>query len=324
MDSIATDEFQALILTQVETLGLDEELGRGAYGRVYKAKYCGKICAAKESHLILAEADAQQTIQSFLRECERCSKLRHPNIVQFLGVYFPEGDKAAFRLPAMIMELMESNLTSFLKRKIHVDIKFSIVSDVALGLCYLHSQKYPIVHRDLSSNNVLLTKQSNVAKISDFGVSIVMEAGRKNTTCPGHVDFMPPEALTAGPDYDCSLDVFSFAGIILHTFSQLWPTPSNAIDFDPKTRKLVPLSEVDRRAKYLDFLTGKGAALRPLVEQCLDMDPSVRPSMNLICKKIMYKDAASANSDVYEQKYHVVSLYCTNVLFHELRKCVPY
>ena len=97
---------------------LKEELGRGAYGKVYTVKYCKVICAAKEIHSILVEGvgeeEMHRTMESFLKECRKCSELRHPNIVQFLGIYYPpEGGGAIrrMRLPLMVMEMMAGSLS---------------------------------------------------------------------------------------------------------------------------------------------------------------------------------------------------------------------
>ena len=77
----------------------------------YKAKYRGIECAAKEIHPILLEGVAPQEQQSvkdtFIRECCRCSELAHPNIVRFMGIYYPSGRQL---LPAMVMELMDESL----------------------------------------------------------------------------------------------------------------------------------------------------------------------------------------------------------------------
>ena len=181
------DNFEGLQLKGVTELNCDE-LGRGAYGRVYAVKYCQTICAAKEIHSILVEGvgqvEMQRTIESFMRECRQCSTLRHPNIIQFLGVYYPTGGGGAnrMRLPVMVMEMMADSLTSFVNKheKIPVHIKYSIVHDVSLGLCYLHNHNPPIVHRDLSPNNVLLTVH-HVAKISDLGVAKVIKADSRKT-----------------------------------------------------------------------------------------------------------------------------------------------
>ena len=292
---MATGEsIQGFVLKGVTPLNR-KELGRGAYGKVYEVKYCETVCAAKEIHSILieevGETERRLTIESFLRECRQCSMLRHPNVIQFLGVYYPTeaGGANRMRLPVMVMEMMADSLTSFVDKheKIPVHIKYSIVHDVSLGLCYLHNHDPPIVHRDLSPNNVLLTAH-HVAKISDLGVAKVIKADSRKTMtkAPGTVDFMPPESLDDTPEYGPPMDVFSLAGIILHTFNQQWPRPSNNVKFDPKTRKMVALSEVERRQQYLDKMIGEAEVLRPLVEECLDYDPIVRPTIATVCERI--------------------------------------
>ena len=298
------DKFEGLE-SSLELKGVTElnrdELGRGAYGRVYAVKYCQTICAAKEIHSILVEGvgqvEMQRTIESFMTECRQCSTLRHPNVIQFLGVYYPTGEGGAnrMRLPVMVMEMMADSLTSFVDKheKIPVHIKYSIVHDVSLGLCYLHNHDPPIVHRDLSPNNVLLTAH-HMAKISDLGVAKVIKADSRKTMtkAPGTVDFMPPEALDDTPEYGPPMDVFSFAGIILHTFNQQWPSPSKNVKFDPKTRKKIALLEVERRQQYLDKMIGEAEVLRPLAEECLDDDPAVRPTIATVCEMIQVnKDA---------------------------------
>ena len=291
-----------------------KELGRGAYGKVYAVKYCQTVCAAKEIHSILiedvGETERRLTIESFLQEYRQCSMLRHPNVIQFLGVYYPTGADGAnkMRLPVMVMEMMADSLTSFVDKheKIPVHIKYSVVHDVSLGLCYLHNHDPPIVHRDLSPNNVLLMAH-HVAKISDLGVAKVIKADSRKTMtkAPGTVDFMPPEALTRNPLYGPPMDVFSFAGIILHTFNQQWPSPSEQVQFDPKTRRRVALSEVERRQQYLDKMIEEAEVLRPLVEECLDDDPGVRPTIATVCERIQ------VNKDVYmkENSEDVITLY---------------
>ena len=200
------------------------------------------------------------------------------------------------RLPVMVMEMMEDSLTSFVEKheKIPVYIKYSIVRDVSLGLCYLHNHDPPIIHRDLSPNNILLTVY-HVAKISDLGVAKVIRADSRKTMtkAPGTIDFMPPESLANSPVYGPPMDVFSFAGIILHTFNQQWPSPSENVKFDPNTRKMIALSEVERRQQYLDKMIGEAEVLRRLVKECMDYDPTMRPTMATVCERI------EVNKDVY-------------------------
>jgi len=131
-----------------------------------------------------------------------------------------------------------------------------------------------------------------VAKIGDLGVAKVVRADStktrsKLTTAPGTLHFMPPEALDdADPIYGTPVDVFSFGGIALHVFSEEWPTPSGAKIRDPTTNEMVSLSEVSRRKKYLDKMTGRAIELKPLIERCLDDDPIKRPTMGEVKETI--------------------------------------
>ena len=130
------EKLQRLTVSEslVETLG--QELGNGAYGKVYTVRYCGLLCAAKEIHSILMEGaqtleEKQRLKDNFVRECTHCSNLNHPNIVHFMGIYFPTRQL----LPVMIMELMDESLTSYMEKnhKIPLVKKGSILLDVAEG-----------------------------------------------------------------------------------------------------------------------------------------------------------------------------------------------
>ena len=126
-------------------------------------KYFETVCAAKEIHSILVEGvghvQTQRTIQSFMRECRQCSTLRHPNVIQFLGVYYPTGAGGANRmwLPVMVMEMMADSLTSFVEKhkKIPVHIKYSIVHNVSLGLCYPHNHDPLIVRAIMTYHQIM-------------------------------------------------------------------------------------------------------------------------------------------------------------------------
>ena len=283
--STGNERFAGLILKGVKESG--EEFGVGAYGRVFAVDYYGTVCAAKEVHSILISGvgveEFQRTRDNFLRECQQCAELRHPNIVQFLGVYYKPGSA----IPILVMEKMDESLRSSLERypKIPMTIKLSILFDVSLGLRYLHSHK--IVHRDLSSNNVLLSTLLR-AKISDLGVAKVVRSDSKKslTKIPGTADFMPPEAQLDMPIYDTSLDVFSYGGVVLHTATQLWPTPSAVKQYDLKTRKVRGFTEVERRQSYIDQMIGDAKELVPIAEQCLDEDPEARPSMIDVSERV--------------------------------------
>ena len=99
---LISEKLHELVLKDVKCL--DKELGRGAYGKVYTVKYGDTIYAAKEIHSLLVEvANSEEKLQlrhNFLQECYKCSVLHHPNIVRFVGVYYPQEDKSI--IPAMV------------------------------------------------------------------------------------------------------------------------------------------------------------------------------------------------------------------------------
>lgn len=288
MDNIhKLDRLQGLYLTGVKPNGKD--IGVGSYGRVFEVEYCGTVFAAKEVHSILLQGVGQEEFeaarQSFLTECIRSSSLGHPNIVTFLGVYNPSG---CSMLPVLVMERLQESLTSVVKKYPNIPMhkKLSILLDVSRGLWYLHTHSPPIIHRDLSPNNVLLTSQF-VAKISDLGVAKVLQADgkRSNTRAPGTVDFMPPEALLEVPEYGPSLDIFSYGGLILHVVNQEWPKPMHYVIIDCNTGKMIALSEVERRQQHLE-MKEIPTDLQLLVKQCLDNQPSKRPLIWDVSRRI--------------------------------------
>ena len=288
-------KFRELTLTNVKDL--NKPLGRGSYGRVFAVEYCGTPCAAKEIHsMLLPEQGGENYItKTFLHECYQCSILRHPNLVQFLGVYYPDttGPSRGPPLPIMVMEMMKENLTNVFEKheNIPADVKWSILYDIALGLQYLHCHDPAVIHRDLSPNNVLLTSRM-VAKIGDLGVAKVIKVDRRTvsryTLAPGTIDFMPPEALENEPKYGTPLDVFSYAGIVLFVANQEWPRPTEVTYKDPNNPKaLLARTEVERRHRYIDKLSNSGfEAVEPTIESCLSNEPVDRPSIVKVCEVV--------------------------------------
>ena len=277
-------------LSQITHTGVD--LGKGSYGKVFEVDYSGKPCAAKEIHSLLLELatgeGAVKIKDNFLRECQLWSTLRHPNVVQFLGIYYPRTDESG--LPIMFLEKMRDSVTSLIEKHDNIPllVKLSILYDVSLGLRYLHDHNPVVIHRDLSPNNILVTS-SLEAKITDLGVAKVMTTtgGTKTLTkTPGTSVFMPPEALDDKPVYGPPLDVFSFGGVILYVTSRQWPTPKSWSQIDPKTRKRIFLSEIERRQQYIDMMSGGDTALKPLVMSCLEDDPELRPSVTDISERL--------------------------------------
>ena len=212
-------QLQRFVLTGVRDIGT--EIGRGSYAAVVELQFRGLKCAGKKLHRPLYDNASHHEQESVLRrfetECEILSELKHPHVVQFLGVHFEEGST----LPVLVMEYLPTTLTDCVERHgtLPQEISYTILDDVATALCYLHGQTPAIIHRDLSTNNVLLTSDMR-AKISDLGVAKILNltpAQRTQmTTCPGTQSYMPPEALAHNPVYDTKIDCFSCGVMILH------------------------------------------------------------------------------------------------------------
>ena len=193
---------------------------------VLRLEYRGLKCAGKQLYPVLYEQGVGDTVRRFEEECRLLAQMRHPNIVQFIGVYFEEGS----RVPILVMEFLPTTLARCidLYGVLPEEVSYSILHDVALGLYHLHSHTPPIVHRDLSANNVLL--DSNMAaKISDLGVARILnltpQQMSRMTHAPGTPAYMPPEAMRANAKYDTSIDEFSYGILMIHVLCGRWPLP---------------------------------------------------------------------------------------------------
>ena len=265
----------------------DRKLGHGSYATVLELEYIGLKCAGKKIHeLLLEQGDASYTVRRFEEECRLLSQVRHPNIVQFLGVYFQYGVRA----PILVMEFLPTNLTSCIEQYgiLPKEISYSILHDVALGLCYLHSQSPPIIHRDLSSNNVLLTPNMT-AKISDLGVAKILNLtplqASHMTQTPGTPAYMPPEVMVANPKYNTSVDEFSCGILMIHMFSGRWPEPQVGPIRAELGGRMIPVSEAERREVFLQAI-GNDHPLMDIIRRCIDNYPQSRAHASEIVERL--------------------------------------
>ena len=241
---------------------VEETLGVGSYGKVCKAK-CGQLpCAAKLLHDTMFgtnDPGISKFVERFEQECRFLKMIKHPNIVQFLGTV---RDPRSQRL-ALLMELMDESLTRFLERStgpLPYHTQLNICHDVALALAYLHSND--IIHRDLSSNNVLLIGEGSLAKVTDFGMSKLIGMNPRMTPltlCPGTQACMPPEALITPSRYSNKLDCFSYGVLVIQIVTRQFPNPTDAQTAIedarfPTGRVVVFVPERERRKKHIDLV----------------------------------------------------------------------
>ena len=274
-------QFASLEITGIQLTG--KILGKGSDATVKEVNWVGTSCAAKQLHEILLEDDspggAKRFVDNFEKECLTWSKLIHPHIVQFLGVYYLPGS----RVPMLILEKMDTSLRHYLEKHTKENFvlpdKIYVLSQVAQALSYLHSRSPLLVHHDLSPNNVLLNEVSLQAKVTDFGMTRAMDPSKmtRKSSAKGTQAFMPPEALHSPPKYNEKLDVFSYGNVIVTTVIHDWPEPGPPNKYEGD--KLMGLTEFQRREQYLNrFNQIENNLFLPIISSCLKNRPHQRPS----------------------------------------------
>ena len=296
----SSSSFLGLFIENVVFTGV--RLGSGADATVFEVDWNGTRCAAKRLHEILLEDQSAGGVAKLLRnfeaECLTWSKLRHPSVVQFLGVHM---DRRS-RLPVLVMEKMDTSLRTYLedrsKEEFPLHQKAFVLRQVTQALAYLHSQNPPLVHHDLSPNNVLLNVVSFVTKVSDFGMSRAISPSvlTRKSSIKGTLSFMPPEALHNPPRYNEKLDVFSFGNVILHTVTHEWPDPGPPTRYEGEV--FVGLTELQRREQCVELFTAQEKQLfLPIVHQCLENRPDKRPSSVVLVQELRRIESTLPSGD---------------------------
>lgn len=159
------------------------------------------------------------------------------------------------------------------------DVKTRILLDISQGLLYLHSLDPPMIHRDLTTNNVLLTDDLR-AKIADLGTSKLLnrKALETMTNVPGNESHMPPEArVLDGQNYTIlstdkakKLDIFSFGNVVINVLIGEFPVA----EIDRSRQR----TEVQRRKHLLDKI--QESKEKDLVHRCLSKNPDNRPTID--------------------------------------------
>ena len=329
-------ELRPFVLSSVQLTGTT--IGHGAYGSVEEVAIpvCG---AAKKVHDLLLGSPKITT--QFAKELQLMNTLRHPNIVQFLGLCFFPGS----RLPALVMERLLGSLHDLLDPEMDdarppptgprpltffkMGLKCSVLHNVASGLAYLHERSPPIIHRDLSAKNVLLTS-GLVGKIADLGVARIvprMRAAATMTKAPGASVYMPPEAVapsasnTEKSKYDASIDVFSLGVVTIFTLGETFPCDSLAHTYtDEESGVLIARSELQRRSRYMENVNRQLRAcgqlrgdhpLIQLIQQCLHNVPAKRPSIREVLHLIELARAGIRGDESERNKLELIRVLQT-------------
>ncbi|KAI3776297.1 hypothetical protein L1987_46073 [Smallanthus sonchifolius] len=251
-------------------LDLKEKIGAGSFGIVHRADWNGSDVAVK----ILLEQDFHpERLNEFLQEVAIMRRLRHPNIVLFMGAVTQPPN-----LSIVTEYLSRGSLYRLLhkpgaKETLDERRRLSMAYDVAKGMNYLHRRNPPIVHRDLKSPNLLVDRKYTV-KVCDFGLSrLKANTFLSSKTAAGTPEWMAPEVLRDEPSNEKS-DVYSFGVILweLATLQQPWGNLNPA----------QVVAAVGFKCKRLEIPPDVNPQVAALIEACWANEPWKRPSFSAI------------------------------------------
>ncbi|XP_071708542.1 uncharacterized protein [Rutidosis leptorrhynchoides] len=267
---IDTDSLDCEILW--EDLVIGEQIGQGSCGTVYHALWYGSDVAVK----VFSRQDyTDDVILSFRQEVSLMKRLRHPNILLFMGaVTSPQRlcIVTEFLPRGSLFRLLQRNTTKLdWRRRIHMAM------DIARGMNYLHHCHPPIIHRDLKSSNLLVDKNWNV-KVGDFGLSrIKHETYLTTKTGKGTPQWMAPEVLR-NEQADEKSDIYSF-GVVL------WELTTEKIPWDSLNSMQV-IGAVGFMNQRLDIPKDVDPRWASLIESCCCSEPQSRPTFQEILEKL--------------------------------------
>eukprot|EP01132_Coremiostelium_polycephalum_P007850 gene7850-9664_t len=286
----------------IDDLEFGPEIGKGAYGKIFKGEYFGTPVGIKEISLSPNDSKYKELIKFIQREVAML-RFSHPNLVQFIGVSekgpnlyivteFVSGGDLAYYL----FRNKNEDTNSFIHRKVNIGssstpdldttsekliamswpLRIKIAYDVACAMAYLHSRH--VIHRDLKSTNLLVGDSWKI-KVCDFGFARTAYSGRakRTMTICGTNNWMAPEVIL-GQDYNEACDVFSYGIVLseiitrLETSSHLRPT---SLKYGLDVDVLLPLVPKDCPPPFLK-----------LALDCTEYDPDNRPTFKEITERL--------------------------------------
>eukprot|EP00008_Paramoeba_atlantica_P015657 CAMPEP_0201476460 /NCGR_PEP_ID=MMETSP0151_2-20130828/1659_1 /ASSEMBLY_ACC=CAM_ASM_000257 /TAXON_ID=200890 /ORGANISM="Paramoeba atlantica, Strain 621/1 / CCAP 1560/9" /LENGTH=317 /DNA_ID=CAMNT_0047856823 /DNA_START=38 /DNA_END=988 /DNA_ORIENTATION=- len=264
-----------------DELTFQEQLGSGGFSTVFSGTCRGIPVAIK---LLKRKYLPEKLLALFAKEIEVMESLRHPNVLNYLGVCL-EGDNFM-----VVTERMDIDLCSYLfdisqpgsKESLSLYERGKMAKGVALGCLWIHSVN--ILHRDLKSANILLNKKNLEVKICDFGLSQIKTSEEdmlKDSGSPkGTLAWMAPEVL-GRREFNEKSDVWSFGVVLWELFKIPYDLPHRGVSRE----KIVEIVTVDKKPPKYPSTVIEGSSLHQLFDSCFRPDPKDRPSFEQLVKE---------------------------------------
>ncbi|KAE8717868.1 RNA polymerase Rpb7-like, N-terminal domain [Hibiscus syriacus] len=279
------------IIEATEGFSSDYCIGSGGHGTVYKASLpTGQVVAVKKLHQS-EDSLLLNNLKAFESEIVALLEIRHRNIVQMYG--FCSHPKHSF----LVYELVERGILRMMLSNneqamlLDWEKRLNVVKGLANALSYMHhDHSQPIVHRDVSSNNVLLDSDYE-ARVSDFGTARILKPDSSNwTSLAGTYGYIATElAYTMRVDEKC--DVYSFGVVAIEVF--MGKHPGDLLSYlssptpVPNDEQILLKDVIDHR-----LLTPRSRAATDIVTAtkvafaCLNANPQLRPSMKQVAQAL--------------------------------------
>ena len=243
-------------------LDMTKMVGTGAWGYVVEGRFRGQKVAVKCLHNLIQQPHFLQIVR---REIDIMAQVRHPHLLLFIAVVL---DSATG--PLIITELLDTSLRrAYEQNQLQRSNTMSIFCEVAAALSYLHMQDSGIIHRDVSSANVLLERKSAQfwkAKLSDFGSANLIR--HSSTVGPGAIVYAAPEVRTASNEPQTpKVDVYSFGVLMTEVLLSQFPS-------------------IEGFKAMLDKVKVAWHTMYPLIHSCTRESPAERPAMALLLEQL--------------------------------------
>lgn len=300
-----------------DTYAIQFFVGEGAFGEVYRVTH--KYLGVQVMKVFKEEYVSKTDLSIVTREAKILSKLTHPNIVRvFETNSFLKNDKKYFFITMGFVS--GETLTQFLRRKIQlpIPIALSIQKDLLTGLKFVQEQKQPIVHRDISTDNILLSyeKEKPIAMLSDFGLAQTIDQLSKLPNAAGRYIYFAPECFFG--TYLPTSDVFSSGIVLYKMITGMHPWEYNFDGTDDDSEKITTMVITSRRKEiqkpslhnetctpYLDYVILK-ALSKDIEERYKTADEFLTALNDTGKEEIKPKDErVNANNSLSEKKVEV-------------------
>jgi GAF domain-containing protein len=268
--NLASDDINSFQY-RMDEIVMKGAIGTGSYGEVYKALVRGKIVAVKKLHVRNLRAEQ---IDSFCSEASLMCQLNHPNIVGFIGAVTEPSNLCI--LTQFCNRGSLADLLLELTVVMNFAMKVQCALDAAQGMLYLHNSNPVILHRDLKSDNLLVTSDWTV-KVADFGLTRFISE-KKQMTQVGTPMWMAPEIIM-GKKYTEKADVYAF-GIIL------WEILTRDEPYEEKEPMQIVVEVVNEGLRPTIAAEMMDSPLVPLMTDCWHTEPQMRPTFEKIVERL--------------------------------------